>query len=263
MPLSIPIYQVDAFTHQVFGGNPAAVCPLQEWLPEELMQQIAMENNLSETAFYCPEDDGYRLRWFTPVSEVDLCGHATLATAHVLFNHEGFEGETLRFMTRSGLLEVKRTEEGYFMDFPADHMQAIEAPMGLFEALGAEAEEVYHGREDYLLIYDKQSTIEALAPDFRQLGQLSQVRGVIVSAPGEEVDFVSRCFFPKFGIDEDPTTGSAHTTMTPYWSKRLGKKDLTACQISERKGWLRCSDQGERVHLRGQTITFLQGTITL
>ncbi|NBC06444.1 MAG: PhzF family phenazine biosynthesis isomerase, partial [Bacteroidetes bacterium] len=195
--MRIPIYQVDAFTNQLFAGNPAAVCPFEQWLSGRQMQQIAAENNLSETAFFVPKGQGYDLRWFTPTTEVDLCGHATLATAHVLFQHEQVQEDTLHFYTRSGTLTVSRQGQQYMMDFPVDILEPALAPRVLAEALQVEPKEVQLGREDYLVVVDTEAEVRALQPDFRKLKSVNS-RGVIVSAPGEEVDFVSRCFFPNY-----------------------------------------------------------------
>lgn len=259
--MTIPIYQVDAFTDSPFGGNPAAICPLDQWLSDALMQSIAAENNLSETAFFVPYGNGdYHLRWFTPVTEVNLCGHATLATAHVLFQHLGYSEPQIRFFSRSGWLSVSREGSHYVLDFPADVLQAAEAPPALLEGLGIAPVQVFKGREDFLAILETEKQVADLQPDFSKLSQL-EGRGLIVSAPGQEVDFVSRCFFPNFGIDEDPVTGSAHTTLTPYWAKRLGKNHLHARQISKRLGVLTCTLKGERVEIAGQGVTFLVGNI--
>ena len=260
--MQIPIYQVDAFATQLFRGNPAAVCPLMRWLPDEQLQQIAAENNLSETAFFLAKGEEYELRWFTPVAEVDLCGHATLATAHVLFQHRNARGNTLVFHTRSGALTVSRQGKQYMMDFPADIIEPALAPKVLPEALGLQPQEVLLGREDYLVILDHQAQVEQLEPDFRLLQQVNS-RGVIVSAPGLEVDFVSRCFFPNYGINEDPVTGSAHTTLTPYWAERLSKQELSARQLSQRGGALACTMLGERVALAGAAVTYMVGEIQL
>jgi len=255
------LYQVDAFTNRLFGGNPAAVCPLDSWITDELMQQIAAENNLSETAFFVIRPDGdYDLRWFTPAAEVDLCGHATLATAHVLFRHLGNSKEQIGFHTRSGLLTVRRDGEGYLMDFPADRIELVQAPVILVEALGAEPLEVWKGREDYLAVLPTEADVAALRPDFRKLMALGG-RGVLATAPGDNHDFVSRCFFPAYGIDEDPVTGSAHTTLTPYWANRLGKPELRARQISARGGEVGCRLLGNRVELTGQAVTYMIGEV--
>ncbi len=256
--MQITLYQADAFTSQLFRGNPAAVCPLKKWLPDATMQAIASENNLSETAFFVPKGQDYHLRWFTPAIEVDLCGHATLATAHILFNHLGHREPSINFHSRSGMLSVTRDGDFYILDFPTDVLETTLPPKVLLEALQVKPKEVLMGREDYLMVLDSQAEVAALQPDFRKLKQVKG-RGVIVTAPGDEADFVSRCFFPNAGIDEDPVTGSAHTTMTPYWAERLSKQEMTARQISHRGGELRCTMLGERVAIAGQAVTFMEG----
>ena len=259
--MKLQIYQVDAFTRRRFGGNPAAVVPLIEPLTAEQMQQIAAENNLSETAFYRARGAEFDLRWFTPAVEVKLCGHATLATAHILFAEKNYAGEELVFHTKSGILRVKKTASGYEMNFPADTLQEIsDIPSALTTGLNAEIKEVWRGDTDWLVRVENRAVIEGLSPDFRLLGSLPG-RGIIVTAPGDETDFVSRCFYPQAGIDEDPVTGSAHTTMTPYWAKQLGKNKLTARQISDRVGELECELQADRVLLRGNAVTYLRGEI--
>jgi PhzF family phenazine biosynthesis protein len=257
------IYQVDAFTGKLFGGNPAAVVPIEEWPENEVMQRIAMENNLAETAFFVPTGEGFHIRWFTPKVEVDLCGHATLATAHVLFNHLGYSGPELKFSSRSGPLRVFREGKRYVLDFPTDEFGPVEEPEGMVEALGGkEPMFCYCGKTDYMLVYEKQSDIEHMKPDFTKLGKV-KARGVIVTAPGEWVDFVSRFFGPQVGINEDPVTGSAHTTLIPYWSRQLAKNTMTARQLSERGGDIFCRDRGSRVEIGGEAVTFLEGTIML
>ncbi len=258
--MKFPIFQVDAFTDHVFGGNPAAVVPLRSWLPDETMQQIAMENNLSETAFYVEEHEAFGLRWFTPEVEVDLCGHATLATAHVLFSELGFAGNELKFDTKSGRLTVKKSEIGYSMNFPADEMPQVEAPPILFQALGIKRTSKTYRTDDYMVVLESEEEVSAIEPDFRFLKEVD-ARGIIVTAPGEDVDFVSRFFAPQVGIDEDPVTGSAHTKTTPYWTKELGKSELTARQISQRVGDLTVRHLGDRVEIEGQAITFLRGEV--
>jgi len=261
--MRIKLYQVDAFTNRVFGGNPAAVCIIDEWLEDVLMQQIAAENNLSETAFAVKLDNAYEIRWFTPNSEVDLCGHATLATAHVLFEHYQFPGEKIIFqsMTR-GELAVLREGEFLTLDFPADPPEKIDDPQELIDAIGKPPVESYRGGSDYLLIYDTQKDIEEISPDFARLAEVD-LRGIIVTAPGNDTDFVSRFFAPKLEINEDPVTGSAHTTLTPFWSERLGKKALTARQLSSRKGDLQCKLLDSRVHITGKAVTYLVGEIRI
>lgn len=260
--MKLKLYQVDAFTNQIFGGNPAAVCPLSKWLSDDLMQQIAQENNLSETAFFVPTENGFHLRWFTPVSEVDLCGHATLASGHVIFNHLGYSGNFIEFDSRSGKLGIKKEGGKLVLDFPTDKIEPIETPQFIIEALGYQPKSCYQGREDYLVEVDNQSIVENTSPNFGILKKL-KARGVLVTARGKEVDFVSRCFFPAYGIDEDPVTGSAHTTLTPFWAERLGKKELDARQISARGGELFCTLKGDRVELSGNAVTFMIGEIQL
>ncbi len=258
--MKLTIYQVDAFTDQLFGGNPAAVCPLASWLPTETMQQIALENNLSETAFIVPEKDGYHIRWFTPAIEVDLCGHATLATAHALYSEMSYQGAAIQFYSKSGLLTVQKTNDFYTMNFPTDQLEEVAIPNEIIEGLGKTPIALFKGKDDYLAIFENQQTIENLTPNFKVLGKLP-ARGVITSAKGDTVDFVSRCFFPAAGIDEDPVTGSAHTTMTPYWSKRLNNTKLSALQLSQRGGVLQCEDLGNRVNISGKAVTYLRGEI--
>ncbi|MFK8009925.1 MAG: PhzF family phenazine biosynthesis protein [Saprospiraceae bacterium] len=254
------IYQVDAFTEKIFGGNPAAVCPLDNWLSDELMQNIAMENNLAETAFYVPKANHFELRWFTPTVEVDLCGHATLASAHVIFSN-GFEGNEVIFISpRSGELRVRKNDGMYTMNFPTDVLEKIETPDEIIKGLGIIPIEVFKGKTDYMVIVQNQTIIESLQPNLKLLEKLD-ARGTIVTAPGQEVDFVSRCFFPQAGVDEDPTTGSAHTSMTPYWANKLGKTEMTAIQLSKRKGHLNCKYLNERVEISGQAKTYLTGHI--
>jgi PhzF family phenazine biosynthesis protein len=259
--MNLSLYQIDAFTNRLFSGNPAAVVPLEEWLPDAVLQSIAMENNLSETAFFVPNGKDFDLRWFTPAIEVNFCGHATLASAHTLYHHLGFAGEKITFHTHVGTLTVAREGDNYRMDFPADRLTPVpDPPADLLNALGVKAEAAFKGREDYLIIAGSEAEVAALQPDFRALLRLGG-RGILVSAPGREVDFVSRCFFPNAGIDEDPVTGSAHTTMTPYWAQRLGKTKLTARQISARGGELHCEIRGDRVVLLGQAVTYMIGRI--
>lgn len=260
--MKLPIYQVDAFTSELFTGNPAAVVPLEEWLTDERMQNIAAENNLSETAFFVKEGESYRLRWFTPTVEVDLCGHATLATAHVLFEELGYSQDELVFKTRSGLLTVRRKGDRLLMNFPADHMEKTEAPDVLFKALGIpKTDEVYRS-DDYMVVLNSEEEVAALNPDIRMLSEVA-ARGIIVTAPGNKVDFVSRFFAPQSGVDEDPVTGSAHTKSTPYWSKNLGKEELKARQISKRGGDLICKMKGDRVEISGSAVTYLKGEINV
>lgn len=262
-PMKLPLFQVDAFANRIFSGNPAAVVPLPDWLADDVMQNIATENQLSETAFFVEEKDSFQLRWFTPATEVDLCGHATLASAHVLYSELGYGGERVIFQTRSGALEVTRTAGGYEMDFPTDPPERAPSVKDILSSsLGIEIAEAFRGREDYVAIVESESDVRNLEPDIRAVAHL-EARGVLVSAAGEEVDFVSRCFFPRFGIDEDPVTGSAHTTLAPLWAERLGRKRLTARQISRRGGEVECRFEGERVVLAGEATTFLRGEMEL
>ncbi|MDT0538828.1 PhzF family phenazine biosynthesis protein [Croceitalea sp. P059] len=262
--MKLKIYQVDAFTAKVFGGNPAAVCILDGWLPTEIMQQIAQENNLAETAFLVQKNSTFELRWFTPEIEVDLCGHATLASAFVIFNHYGYTEKTIRFYSsRSGELLVTKKDNGWMtMDFPTDQLVALQGNTSIDKAIGLTPLRTLKGKTDYLLIYNSQEEIEAIQPNFHLL-DLLDCRGVIVSAPGKNVDFVSRFFAPKCGIPEDPVTGSAHTTMLPYWSKVLGKTQLAAKQLSKRSGDLQCEYLGERVKISGQAVLYLVGEINI
>jgi predicted PhzF superfamily epimerase YddE/YHI9 len=254
------LYQIDAFSEDLFHGNPAAVVPLDAWLPDAVMQAIAEENNLAETAFYVRAGDGYHLRWFTTVCEVDLCGHATLATAHALFHHEGHIGESVAFSSRSGPLFVRRQGDRLVLDFPVDTIRPVPLPEGLAVGLGAAPQETYRGKDDFLLVYRNQSEIVALDPDMAAVGKIP-CRGVIVTAPGDSVDFVSRFFGPQSGIPEDPVTGSAHTTLVPYWAKKLGKTTFSALQLSRRGGKLQCTLNGDRVEIAGNAVTYLKGTI--
>ncbi|WP_190810542.1 PhzF family phenazine biosynthesis protein [Flagellimonas sp. S3867] len=258
------IYQIDAFTDHVFGGNPAAVCILENWLDSNVMQKIAQENNLAETAFAVKNADGYELRWFTPEIEVDLCGHATLATAYVLFNNYNISANAIKFHSpRSGELIVERGADGLLtLDFPADDTVSIRGILEIDNAIGLTPIKTIKGKTDYLLIYNSQEEIEAITPNLHLLNQLD-CRGVIVSAPGKEVDFVSRFFAPQCGIPEDPVTGSAHTTLTPYWAGVLDKTKMTAKQLSERGGDLICEFLGERVKISGKAMPYLKGEIEL
>jgi predicted PhzF superfamily epimerase YddE/YHI9 len=280
--MRIPYFQVNAFTTSPFGGNPAGVCPLEDWLPAPLLQQIAAENNLSETAFFVRvrpdipagesgtkvseataegrgEPDGFELRWFTPTVEVDLCGHATLASAHVIFNELRHPSASLGFQTRSGRLGVARRGASLELDFPSRPPVACAAPERLIRALGAVPREVLKSR-DYLALFDSPSQVAALRPDMDQLSQVDSL-GVIATAPGGGVDFVSRFFAPRAGVPEDPVTGSAHCTLIPFWSGRLGKTELAARQISRRGGELRCRLAGERVGIAGEAVVYCRGEL--
>jgi PhzF family phenazine biosynthesis protein len=260
---TVPIYQADAFTSSLFGGNPAAICPLHEWLPASQMQKIAAENNLAETAFFVPQGKDYELRWFTPTFEIDLCGHATLASAHILFTELGYPHDEIHFHTRkAGTLTVSRSGDRYVLNFPSRVAGPAEAPQQLIEALGGKQPvEVLRSR-DYLLVYANGEDIAAMQPDFALLSKVDTI-GVIVTAPGRETDFVSRFFAPAAGIPEDPVTGSAHCSLVPYWARRLGKDTLHAWQISARKGELWCTSAADRVLMAGKAVTYLRGTISV
>ncbi len=257
--MTIPVYQVDAFSSRVFEGNPAAICPLEAWLPDPTMQAIAAENNLAETAFFVREGDRYRLRWFTPKVEVDLCGHATLASAFILFTRLTPSEEVVRFITRSGELIVRREGELLSMDFPSRPPADCPPNPKLIEALGGRPEAVLAAR-DYLVVYKTEAEVRALTPDMRLLTEIDRF-ATIVTAPGGDCDFVSRFFAPSKGVPEDPVTGSAHCTLIPYWARRLGKTKLFARQVSERGGELWCQDRGERVSIAGSAVCYLEGTI--
>ena len=254
-------FQISAFTSRQFGGNPAAIVPLEDWLPAELMQAIAAENNLSETAFYVAEGEGFELRWFTPAVEVDLCGHATLGTAHVLFNELGCEREELRFATRSGELRVTRGAAGICLDLPAHTVSETALTPELVAALGGNPTAAFASKSN-IYLYESESEVRELVPDMRALLAATDTT-TIVTAPGDEVDFVSRFFGPQVGIDEDPVTGSAHCALTPLWAARLGKDSMQALQVSSRVGELGCELAGDRARLTGSAITFLQGTIRI
>ncbi len=259
--LKIPMYQVDAFAGQVFSGNPAAVCPLETWLPDAQMQSIAAENNLAETAFFVRNDLGYKLRWFTPAVEVDLCGHATLASAFVILNDLTPGERSVSFETKSGTLTVARDGDLYSLDFPARPPQECDPYPELVPALGGEPEKILAAR-DYFVVYGTEQEVRALKPDMQALMNIDHF-AVIATAPGNDVDFVSRFFAPAKGVPEDPATGSSHCTLTPYWSKRLGKTKLHAYQVSPRGGELWCEDRGERVTISGKAVRFFEGTIFL
>jgi len=261
--MHLPIYQVDAFAEKLFGGNPAAICPLTEWLPDATMQAIAAENNLAETAFFVREGADYALRWFTPAVEVDLCGHATLASAHVVFSFLEPGRERVNFRTlKAGTLTVARRGDMLMMDFPARPATAVDPPPGLLAALGGSPREVLKAR-DHMVVYGSAAEVAALKPDFAALGRLD-CWAAIATAPGEDgTDFVSRFFAPRQGIDEDPATGSSHCTLVPYWAARLGKRELKARQLSRRVGTLTCALNGDRVAIGGRAVLYLEGKITV
>lgn len=259
--MELTMYQVDAFASEVFTGNPAAVVPLEKWIDDGLMQKIAMENNLAETVFFVPRPGGYHIRWFTPAAEIDLCGHATLASAWVLWNLLGHEGSRIEFDSMSGMLGVEREGELLALDFPSRPPQAVEPCPGLAESLGGEPVEVLASR-DYMVVYGSEEEVRRLKPAVTGLMEIDRF-AVIVTAKGQTpgVDFVSRFFAPAQGVPEDPVTGSAHSTLIPYWSKRLGKKTMVAHQVSPRGGVLHCEDRGERVRIAGRGVLYLKGTI--
>lgn len=257
--MNLKQYQVDAFAERVFGGNPAAVVPLSSWLPDNVLQAIAEENNLSETAYFVKSGPQYELRWFTPVAEVDLCGHATLAAAHVLFAHEGFSGEKISFKTRSGELVVTRVGSELEMSFPAREPAPCVAPENLIRALGYEPEEVLVS-DDYVVVYPTEDIIRSIKPNMALLGEIDR-RGVVVTAPGRDADFVSRFFAPKLGVPEDSVTGSAHCELAPYWGKRLNLSSMRAFQCSRRGGWVGCRLVEDRVLLTGQAATFMEAIL--
>lgn len=264
------IYQIDAFTDAVFSGNYAAVVPLENWLSDDLLLKIARENNYPETAFFIKDKtdatkaagNSWYLRWFTPTTEVDLCGHATLAAAYVIFQHLGFEGEVVVFNSQSGQLTVQRNSDGFFtMNFPSRPAAPIETPAALIEALGIAPLHTFMER-DMLAVFDSEATVRALQPNFAQLMAL-EGQGVTATAPSDDpnFDFVSRYFAPKVGVDEDPVTGSTHCTLIPHWAAHFQKNKLTARQVSERGGTLKCELLGERVNISGQAVTYLIGDI--
>lgn len=254
------LYQIDAFTNRIFGGNPAAIIPLEEWIPDALMQAIAKENNLSETAFIVPKGkDIFHIRWFTPTVEVDLCGHATVAAAHVFYEHLGFKGNEIVFDSKSGTLTVRKEENYYILNFPTDALQkANEYNKEFSKILNVNVLETWRGGSDYMVVLENETTVRNLEPDFMNLKKVPS-RGLICTAKGDEVDFVSRFFSPQSGIDEDPVTGSAHTTLIPYWAEKLTKSRLVAKQISARGGDLWCKYLGTRVEIAGEAVTYMIG----
>ena len=257
MNKSYPIYKVDAFTDKLFGGNPAAVCPLENWLADDVMQKLAAENNLSETAFFVKENDVYHIRWFTPEYEIDLCGHATLGSAYVIFNHLNHDSDTINFTCKSGKLVVKKKEDLFELNFPSRMPVDCEAPDALLKGINIKPNKILKSR-DYFLVYNDEKLIEQIVPDFNYLNQLDVV-GVIVTAPGKEVDFVSRFFVPNSVIGEDPATGSAHCNLIPYWAKELNKNSLTATQVSPRRAQFICENKDDRVLMAGNVVLYLKG----
>ena len=261
--MKLRIYQVDAFTHQLFKGNPAAVIPLQDWLPDSVMQQIALENNLSETAFFVPAKDYFELRWFTPQTEVNLCGHATLATAHVLFTYLFPDLKEIQFSSKSGILIVYREEDTYYLDFPTSRVVSVQdSKLTFAKRMFTNPVAVLEGNEDLMVVLPSEEEVICYHPDFQHLSKLDY-RGIIITAKGSEADFVSRFFGPRVGVNEDPVTGSAHTLLIPYWSAILKKNKMTARQLSIRGGELFCEHKGERVRIGGSAVTYLTGEILI
>ncbi len=260
--MKIKIYQIDAFADKIFSGNPAAVCPLDYWLPDETLQNIAMENNQAETAFYVNEKEGLRIRWFTPTVEVDLCGHATMATAFVLFHHENYVGDKITFNSRSGPLTVTKSGDILTLNFPVDTLVEVQAIPTLEQGLGVKPLKTFKGKTDYMLVFENEDQVKNMKPDFKLIATV-EARGIIVTAKGNLVDFVSRFFGPQSGGDEDPVTGSAHTSLSPYWAKVLNKTEFTALQLSKRQGKLKCKLLGDRVEISGTAKSYLTGTISI
>ena len=259
--MELTLYQIDAFASKVFEGNPAAVCPLDQWLPEAVMQSIANENNLSETAFFVPDGDGFRIRWFTPASEVDLCGHATLASAFVLFNLLGYAKDRVEFASNSGPLIVRRDADRLVMDFPAQPPVACDIPEALEKAFDMTPVACLKSK-DYLVVFENEAGVRSVKPDFSQLMRLD-LRGVIITAPSANYDFVARFFGPKLDVPEDPVTGSAYTQLAPYWVSKLGARRFRARQVSARGGEVTCEVVGDRVHIAGTAVKYLEGRIKI
>ncbi len=260
--MKIRIFQVDAFSDEVFQGNPAAVCPLDNWIDTALMQSIANENNLSETAFFVSKDDYYEIRWFTPSAEIELCGHATLATAFVIFEVLKLESEKVRFNSHhSGEISVIKSGDSFVLDFPSRMPRACELPAGLIEALGVRPIETLKSR-DYFLVFENERDVAAIAPNFSKLIEID-AHGFIVTAKGDSADFVSRFFAPEVGVFEDPVTGSAHCNLIPFWAEQLGKEKMQAKQISKRGGELDCELCGDRVKIGGNAVLYLKGEIEI
>jgi predicted PhzF superfamily epimerase YddE/YHI9 len=259
--VKLPYYEIAAFTSRTFGGNPAGVCPLDFWLPDATLQSIATENNLSETAFYVHRNGDFDLRWFTPVTEMDLCGHATLAAAFVIFAKPGFAEPAIRFHSKSGVLTVTRAGDVLTLDFPSRPASLANAPEALLRGLDAHPAEVLKSR-DFLAVFASEAEVRDLKPDFAALRSLDAL-GIIATAPGDDCDFVSRFFAPAAGVDEDPVTGSAHCTLIPYWAQRLGRTKLFARQVSARGGELCCELAGDRVRIGGKAVLYLRGEIEI
>ena len=259
--MKLPLYQVDAFAKNAFAGNPAAICPLDTWLEDEKLLSIAEENNLSETAYFIKTENGFHIRWFTPTTEVDLCGHATLAAAFVIFNELGYNKNSISFESRSDILNVEKDNDLLIMDFPTQAPTACELPIEIKQAFDIDPVECLKA-EDYILVFNNENEILKATPKLEKLKNIDR-RGVIITAPSKDYDFVSRFFGPKCGIDEDPVTGSAHTQLTPYWAKKLNKNKLSARQVSKRGGELFCELFDERVSIAGHAVKYLQGEIEI
>ena len=257
--MRLKMFQIDAFTSEIFKGNPAAVVFMKSWLNDKLLQSVAQENNLSETAFLVPKNLGYEIRWFTPCVEVALCGHATLASSHAIFSELGFSGNKIHFLSTSGKLEVQRENNNYFMDFPSEDPFECDLPEEMLLGLGVNPKKTLKST-DYIAVLNNEEEVEQLSPDFTKLTQLDG-RGVIVTSKSKSYDFVSRCFYPKTGIDEDPVTGSAHCQLMPYWANEYKKTILTGRQLSSRGGQIRCELKVNRVVLEGTAVTFFKGDI--
>jgi PhzF family phenazine biosynthesis protein len=251
------IYQVDAFTNKLFGGNPAAVCPLEKWLPDSIMQKLAAENNLSETAFFVKNNETYDIRWFTPEFEIDLCGHATLASAYVIFNHSYHPTDQVVFNCKSGKLTVDRKGDLFKLNFPSRMPVPAKAPGNLLQSVNITPTKILKSR-DYFLVYDDEEQVKNLVVDFSFLNQVETL-GLIVTAKGRNVDFVSRFFVPNSVIGEDPVTGSAHCSLIPYWANELQKEKLTAKQLSAREGDLFCENKDDRVTMEGNAVLYMKG----
>jgi len=259
--MEIPLYQIDAFTSKLFKGNPAAVCPIDKWLPPEIMQSIAKENNLSETAFFVPQGNNFHIRWFTPESEVDLCGHATLAAAYVLFNILDYKRDRIKFDSKSGMLAVTKDNEQIVLDFPAQPPVLCDIPKEIMEAFDIVPIECLKS-EDFVVVFERELDIEAANPDSEPLKKLD-LRGVIITAKSYRYDFVARFFAPKYGVPEDPVTGSAYTQLAPYWASKIGSKKFRVKQMSSRGGELSCEVVGDRVFISGKAIKYLEGKINI
>lgn len=261
--MKLKIYQIDAFTDKVFSGNSAAVCPLTSWISDDIMQKIAMENNLSETVFYVKKDNQYEIRWFTPTIEIDLCGHATLAAAYVLFNYENYSDDVIQFYSHlSGPLSVTKKEDLFTLNFPTDTINETTLSPEILDCFDLAPKSVLKGKTDYVLVFESEEQIKHIVPNFEKIAKLKS-RGVMITAKGNKVDFVSRFFAPQSGIIEDPVTGSAHTSLTPYWAEQLNKTELTAIQLSNRKGYLQCKLLNDRVEISGKGKLYLIGEIYL